>query len=258
MTRILAAAVACLALAGCNTFYAEAEQPSICLTLVPRSFFVPAIPPGTTDPVPFSSSVDVALGDVIPSVLLDGQSREHILRFQGLSLTLARPGRALLVPRREVRAQRAAEVPEGLVQGDRRVVGGVEGPAGNRALVRAGPAGLSGGGTGREEPGAADAHLSGRLGELCLRLGELRVLPGELQRLVEGEGRPRRGEGRDAVQRPRDGGDRGLRDGGRGRGAGRWRGGLGLGGAERGCDEQCVHSNLRAVRGSSRDALWAG
>ncbi len=88
MTRTLAAAVACLALAGCNTFYAEAEQPRICLTLVPRSFVVPVIPPGTTDPVPFSSSVDVGLGDVIPSVLLDGSSREHILRFQGITMTL--------------------------------------------------------------------------------------------------------------------------------------------------------------------------
>ncbi len=88
MKRTLPAAIACLVLTGCNAFYAEAEQPHICLTLAPQSFAVPAIPPGTTDPVPFSSAVDVGLGDVIPSVLLNGPSREHVLRFQSISLTL--------------------------------------------------------------------------------------------------------------------------------------------------------------------------
>jgi hypothetical protein len=70
-----------------------------------------------------------------------------------------------------------------------------------------------------QESGAGHRHLALGLRHQALGLGDLRVLARELERLVEGQGGAR---------------------------------------AERQGEEQVAHSNLRAVMGSSREALWAG
>ncbi len=89
MKRSLVAvlAAAALPLAGCGSFYVEAEQPQVCLTLPARTFSV-VLPTVSGSPITFSSDVHLALSDAIPDFVLSGTSKDHVLHFLGLSLTL--------------------------------------------------------------------------------------------------------------------------------------------------------------------------
>jgi hypothetical protein len=128
-------------------------------------------------------------------------------------------GRALHVTRGLVGTEGAAEVPEGLVEGDARAVEWVDGIARLHARVERGAEDAGRGRGRRQEAGPGHADLSLGLHERTLGLGDLGVLLRQDQGLVDGEGGTRR---------------QGERQ------------------------EGCVHSNLRAVMGSRREALWAG
>ncbi len=146
----------------------------------------------------------------------------------------AGPGRALLVTGGQVGPQRPSEVPERLVERDGRVVGVVERRRRTCAETAGRPPGLGPRRSAGEEAGSGDPHLPPGLHDRRLCLGQLGIGPRQIQRLLERE----------------RGGRRSLR-------LGRRRG-RGLGGRHGECEEQRVHSNLRAVMGSSREALWAG
>lgn len=83
-TLLLATAAVAFALPGCGTFYAEAEQPRVCLTLTPQTFTIPGggavAPPGGFTGT-YSGTIDLALSDAIPDFLFTGQSKDRILRF---------------------------------------------------------------------------------------------------------------------------------------------------------------------------------
>jgi len=79
-------------LAACNTFYAEAEQPLICLTLPPQTFTIPgggmvAPPGGFTGS--YGGAFDVGLSDAVPDFLLSGPSKDHVLHFLSLKATVS-------------------------------------------------------------------------------------------------------------------------------------------------------------------------
>jgi hypothetical protein len=94
---LLVAAALAAALQGCGTFYAEAEQPRVCLTLPPQAFAIPGggvvAPPGGFNGAS-SGSVEVGLADVVPDFLLGGPEKDRVLHFlsfeariQGAGLT---------------------------------------------------------------------------------------------------------------------------------------------------------------------------
>jgi hypothetical protein len=93
MNRILLAAIvpAALSIAGCGSFYAEAEQPQACLTVLPQTFTIPGggivAPPGGFQGT-FSGQVDLGISDALPDVLVDGPPENHILRFLSLEATI--------------------------------------------------------------------------------------------------------------------------------------------------------------------------
>jgi hypothetical protein len=79
-------------LPGCSTFYAEAEQPSVCLTLSPQTFTFPGGGTGSGGaPRTFNGSVDLGLSDVVPDFLLNGRSQDRILHFLSFQV-VANPG----------------------------------------------------------------------------------------------------------------------------------------------------------------------
>ena len=95
MKRIHVLAVAALAsgLQGCNTFYAEAEQPQVCLTLPTQSFTIPGgggivAPPGGFT-ASYSSPVDLGLSDVLPDFILSGPSSDRIVHFLSFDATVS-------------------------------------------------------------------------------------------------------------------------------------------------------------------------
>jgi hypothetical protein len=84
MKRILVLAAAAAALQGCTTFYAEAEQPLVCLTLPAQSFVIPgggivAPPEGFSGT--YAGNVDIGLSNVVPDFLFTGASKDRILHF---------------------------------------------------------------------------------------------------------------------------------------------------------------------------------
>jgi hypothetical protein len=96
MKRTLLVVTAALAgaLPGCGTFYAEAEQPMVCLTMLPQTFSVPgggtvAPPGGFTGSS--SGVVDLGLSDALPDFILTGQSQDRILRFLSFQATVSGP-----------------------------------------------------------------------------------------------------------------------------------------------------------------------
>ena len=88
------------ALAGCDTFYAEAEQTQVCLT-VQRSFAVtlpPLVGPANAgvDAVPpvgssFGTDVVLGMGSFLPSFILDGSPDQHVLQFLGIQVDIDGP-----------------------------------------------------------------------------------------------------------------------------------------------------------------------
>jgi hypothetical protein len=93
-TLLVVTAVLAGAIPGCGTFYAEAEQPMVCLTMPPQSFSVPG--GGTVAPAggftgSSSGVVDLGLSDALPDFLLTGQSPDRILRFLSFQATVSGP-----------------------------------------------------------------------------------------------------------------------------------------------------------------------
>ncbi len=88
------------ALAGCDTFYAEAEQPQVCLTLQ-RSFTVsftglaepPAAGVGAVAAIGpnFGTDVVLGLGSYLPDFVLQGPSDQHVLHFLGIQVNVDGP-----------------------------------------------------------------------------------------------------------------------------------------------------------------------
>ena len=90
-TLLLAALVpAALSLAGCGSFYAQAEQPEVCLTILPQTFTIPNPTALTVGPFQgtFSGQVDLGISSALPDVLVDGLPENHILRFLSLEATI--------------------------------------------------------------------------------------------------------------------------------------------------------------------------
>jgi hypothetical protein len=89
---LLAALVpAALSLAGCGTFYAQAEQPEVCLTVLPQTFTIPGggviAPPGGFQGT-FSGQVDLGINDALPDFLFNGTPENHIFRFLSLEASI--------------------------------------------------------------------------------------------------------------------------------------------------------------------------
>lgn len=90
MKRPLLAALVPLALSAtaCGSFYAEAEQPRVCVQLLSPQVF-PVIPPSQPGaPGTFDSNVDVGLSNALPDVLIKGSPETHVLTFQSLTMTI--------------------------------------------------------------------------------------------------------------------------------------------------------------------------
>jgi hypothetical protein len=84
-TLLLAALVpAALSLAGCGSFYAQAEQPEACLTVLPQTFTIPNPTIQTVGPF----QVDLGISSALPDVLVDGSPENHILRFLSLEASI--------------------------------------------------------------------------------------------------------------------------------------------------------------------------
>ncbi|MGA8892826.1 MAG: hypothetical protein WB493_14750 [Anaeromyxobacteraceae bacterium] len=98
MNRTLTALLAVLALplAACDSFYVEAEQPLACLTLEPQTVTIgggsaPIVGPITqTWP---EQQQQIALGDALPSFLLDGRPEDRVIRLVsfGMQITTGVP-----------------------------------------------------------------------------------------------------------------------------------------------------------------------
>jgi hypothetical protein len=90
---VVAAALAS-ALPGCGTFYAEAEQPSVCLTLPSQTFTIPGggtvAPPGGFTGT-YSGAIDLGLSDVVPDFLLNGPPQDRILHFLSFDASVSGP-----------------------------------------------------------------------------------------------------------------------------------------------------------------------
>ncbi len=94
MKRTLLAALvpAALSIAGCGTFYAEAEQPEVCLTVLPQTFTIPGggvVAPPEGFQGTFGGQVDLGISDAVPDFILNGPEQNHILRFLSMQASLA-------------------------------------------------------------------------------------------------------------------------------------------------------------------------
>jgi len=81
-----------LPLAGCGSFYAEAEQPQVCLTVLPQTFTIPGggvVAPAGGFQGTFTGQVDLGISDALPDFLYDGDPRNHVFRFLGLQASIA-------------------------------------------------------------------------------------------------------------------------------------------------------------------------
>jgi hypothetical protein len=94
MKRILLAALVptALSIAGCGSFYAQAEQPEVCITVPSQPFTLPTgglvvAPPGGFQDA-FSGQVDLGISDALPDLLVNGSPDNHILRFLSLEASI--------------------------------------------------------------------------------------------------------------------------------------------------------------------------
>jgi hypothetical protein len=94
MKRILLAALVptALSMAGCGSFYAQAEQPEVCIAVPSQTFTLPTggiavAPPGGFQDT-FSGQVDLGISDALPDFLVNGSPDDHILRFLSLEASI--------------------------------------------------------------------------------------------------------------------------------------------------------------------------
>ena len=94
MKRILIAVLVPVAasITGCGSFYAQAEQPEVCLTVPPQTFTIPTggllvAPPGGFQGT-FSGQVDLGISNALPDLLVDGPPENHVLRFLSLEASI--------------------------------------------------------------------------------------------------------------------------------------------------------------------------
>jgi len=97
--RNTALALLALTLAGCNTFYAEAEQPQVCVTLAPQTFTITgssaapvAEAAAATTLAGLGAQVDLGLSSWLPDFMTKGSSDSRILHL--LSFSVAASGAA--------------------------------------------------------------------------------------------------------------------------------------------------------------------
>jgi hypothetical protein len=93
MKRTLLAALipAALSIVGCGSFYAQAEQPQVCLTVRPQTFAIPG--GGVVAPVggfqgTFSGQVEMGINDALPDFVFNGSPDDHILRFLSMQASI--------------------------------------------------------------------------------------------------------------------------------------------------------------------------
>jgi len=91
--RIPVAIVTALALplAACGSFYAQAEQPQVCLTALPQTFTIPGggmVAPAGGFQGTFRGQVDSGISDALPDLLVNGSPDTHILRFLSLEASI--------------------------------------------------------------------------------------------------------------------------------------------------------------------------
>jgi hypothetical protein len=92
--RIPVAIVTALALplAACGSFYAQAEQPQVCLTVRPQTFTLPngglVVAPAGGFQGTFSGQVDLGISDALPDFIVSGPPENHILRFLSLEASI--------------------------------------------------------------------------------------------------------------------------------------------------------------------------
>jgi hypothetical protein len=82
--QLLAVATLALGLQGCNTFYADADQPLFCLGLPAQTFSVPGgggVAPAGGFSGTYAGSIDVGLSNVLPDFIVGGPSRDRVLHF---------------------------------------------------------------------------------------------------------------------------------------------------------------------------------
>lgn len=91
-SHLLAAAALSTGLLGCNTFYVEAEQPQVCLTMPTQSFTIPGgggvAPPGGFTGT-YSAPVDLGLSNTLPDFIMSGPSSDRILHFLSFEATVS-------------------------------------------------------------------------------------------------------------------------------------------------------------------------
>jgi hypothetical protein len=93
-TLLLATASVAFALQGCGTFYAEAEQPRVCLTLTPQTFTIPgggAVAPPGGFTATYSGTIELSLSNAIPDFMLTGRSTDRILHFLSFDASVSGP-----------------------------------------------------------------------------------------------------------------------------------------------------------------------
>jgi len=96
--HVLAVAALALGLQGCNTLYAEAEQPRVCLTLPTQSVTIPGgglpVPPGGITAT-YSQDIDLDLAGVLPDFLMGGPPSDRVLHFLSFEADVGMPGENL-------------------------------------------------------------------------------------------------------------------------------------------------------------------
>ena len=91
MKRIALVAPLLLALAGCDAFYAEADQPLTCLTLPEQSFSILVGGSSITGPYDVDSPawpVTITLGNALPGFIVKGSADQHAIHILSIGASL--------------------------------------------------------------------------------------------------------------------------------------------------------------------------